>query len=929
MNSSAAGSLRRPVTNKNTRRWIVAGAGVVVVLVVLMVSLKVYFTPDRLRTLVVPVLTEQLHRPVEIGSLRLGVWGGLHVSLEQLRVADRPGFGAAPFLSVEHASLSVAFWPLLSGEVAIGEVKLVGPRVSVVINADGLSNYSDLTEQDSTASAAESTGSLRLDRVNVQDGIVQYSDLTQDTNLELGGIAYDLELVIGASDLLLSGDLTVGSMRWQGTGEVDTLDTGSLRLQHRLRQQEDLWLVESLDLAWGPVGLTASGQIRPTADGVHLDLRVDEPRLNLGSKQIHALLGEGMELSGIATIQLEIAGPLNAAAIPPVYPDLSSMVTLSSVVVTLADLPEPVRIDTAALLLSKGVLQLAVFEGHALSQLSGSGRIEPVWPPGDERMKLRLDVRADSIRVPESGPEPTAATPASAGLPGWLGVIDAQVVVSANLLQGAGVDARDLRMDLRLTEGQLQIAELRGRMYGGLVRMSGQLDSAPTSGPYPVQAQLEIQGLHLAAALSGQLDPGVEADGILSMSARVRGSLDETLQPVLSRGAYAVSGKVALAQGKIRMPDLLLPVEGLTASVSLAQGDQLTLENLSLKAGASDLTMTGRAEGILDHLLQPTSAKRPTGKISVSGTLLDLDALFVDPAYLPSDSDQTSALLPLARVADGEATLSFGAVISDTLRYADLWAHAVATAGVIRVDSLRAHAMGGRLTAQAEIDARRPAGDVPLRASAAFTGIRAQALLKDFMGWKIPLFGQMGTSVVLSAMMDSTLTVIDSTLVVDGDAWAQEGRLVNWPFLTTAGASIPQLGFLNFSDLALRDLLTGFRMARERVFLKDMNFTTGDVGCALQGSVGLDATIDVRIDANLPAKRLAAQAQRFGLDRIPGLKLDEQTRIPLGIQIAGTADKPRIEAQLQPGAAERVQGVQQELKEKAKQKARAALRSLF
>ena len=233
------------------------------------------------------------------------------------------------------------------------------------------------------------------------------------------------------------------------------------------------------------------------------------------------------------------------------------------------------------------------------------------------------------------------------------------------------------------------------------------------------------------------------------------------------------------------------------------------------------------------------------------------------------------------------------------------------------------------MTAQAEIDARGGSTRVPLRASAAFAGIQAQALLRDFMGWQIPLVGNMGTTVVLEGMMDSTLTVIDSLLVVDGEAWAQEGRLVNWPWLTAAGASVPQLGFLDFTDLPLRDLQTSFRLERARVLLQNMSLRTADVGCALQGSVGIDGTADLHISADLPAQRLAASAARFGLDRIPGLKLDADTRIPLSIRIAGPAARPVIEAQLHPEARSALEEKRQELRENAKAGARRALRSLF
>jgi uncharacterized protein involved in outer membrane biogenesis len=157
--------------------------GFLVFAVLCVAGLKLYFTSDRLRAVLVPQMSAALKRPVALQAVGLGFWGGVHVSVSGLQVAERPAFGTLPFLRVAEANIFVEFWPLLLGDVVIAQIRLVGPQVSVVVLKSGEANYADLSQGSDDASGEGSA--LSVHDVVIEDGVVLYADLGKQTQIQL------------------------------------------------------------------------------------------------------------------------------------------------------------------------------------------------------------------------------------------------------------------------------------------------------------------------------------------------------------------------------------------------------------------------------------------------------------------------------------------------------------------------------------------------------------------------------------------------------------------------------------------------------------------------------------------------------------------------------------------------------------------------
>src|ERR1700674_262880 len=119
-------------------------AVVVALLVMLLVALPRIVSLDAVRARVIRAAESVLHRKVEAGAIRLEIFSGLGVGVERVAIHNRDGWGgASPLLSIEHVSVKVAFWPLLSRRVEFRRVVLDGATVTIERAPQGLSNIDD------------------------------------------------------------------------------------------------------------------------------------------------------------------------------------------------------------------------------------------------------------------------------------------------------------------------------------------------------------------------------------------------------------------------------------------------------------------------------------------------------------------------------------------------------------------------------------------------------------------------------------------------------------------------------------------------------------------------------------------------------------------------------------------------------------------
>ncbi|HVM32685.1 MAG TPA: AsmA family protein, partial [bacterium] len=126
---------------------LVAGGSFLALLILLMAAaaiiIPIKFPPAKLKALATDKLSQTLNRKVSIGDVHFNVFSGFEIT--QLSVSNRAGWAPGPFLTAGDISISYHLFPLLWGQVSLGQIELKDFQVLVEKRAGGQFNFSDMT----------------------------------------------------------------------------------------------------------------------------------------------------------------------------------------------------------------------------------------------------------------------------------------------------------------------------------------------------------------------------------------------------------------------------------------------------------------------------------------------------------------------------------------------------------------------------------------------------------------------------------------------------------------------------------------------------------------------------------------------------------------------------------------------------------------
>jgi AsmA protein len=170
--------------------------GVVVLLLVgLVVVIPMVVDPNDYKTLVVDKVKEATGRDLKIEKeLSLSVFPWVGIETGGVELGNAEGFGGKPFARIEHLAVNVKVWPLLSKKVEVGEVELSGLQLNLAKNANGESNWGDLSGEAPPEGAppqTEETGGgladLSVGSLVVDSGSFEWVDRSANQSLAVTG----------------------------------------------------------------------------------------------------------------------------------------------------------------------------------------------------------------------------------------------------------------------------------------------------------------------------------------------------------------------------------------------------------------------------------------------------------------------------------------------------------------------------------------------------------------------------------------------------------------------------------------------------------------------------------------------------------------------------------------------------------------------
>jgi AsmA protein len=193
------------------KRLGIAMTAVVVVVVAVLAALALLIPADSVREAVKSEIRNVTGLDVSLrGAAEVSLFPNGSISFAKVELGD----GNEPALAADRLTARLRFFPLFAGRIEIADVALVRPRINVVLDADGQTNWSALiaTLARTFGPKANRSGeAMSFSEIRVEDGII----VVKDAKRGISETLTDVELAL-AWPSISSGFAATGRFAWNG-----------------------------------------------------------------------------------------------------------------------------------------------------------------------------------------------------------------------------------------------------------------------------------------------------------------------------------------------------------------------------------------------------------------------------------------------------------------------------------------------------------------------------------------------------------------------------------------------------------------------------------------------------------------------------------------------------------------------------------------
>lgn len=366
--------------------------GIAVLMIALLIFLNLYFTDERLRSIILPQVQEAAGSEVEIDVMSITffrTFPRFGLDMQGLRIPDPNG---EPVASFESILLSVELFPLLRDEVNISRLSLTKPEIIYTVYPDSTSNIDFLIEEDDSE---PSSMNLNIPRIIISDGSFLYDDLATLTNVRMSGL--DTELSLFYSDVIetdMNASLASLNVDMDGVNYIKNLplslnQTSTLDLENEhLSITEGIFSIRGLSLnlhgtvsSWSENETNLSLQFRSSSDNFGELLRLAPPGLD---QQFSNMTTRG---------SLQLEGSVDGAYSENIYPRFDLTIAVEEGYLQNPDLPEAIEDIQFEIRFNNDLATVQNLNARAgTNSITGSGEI---IDPLEENTTFSLEINGD------------------------------------------------------------------------------------------------------------------------------------------------------------------------------------------------------------------------------------------------------------------------------------------------------------------------------------------------------------------------------------------------------------------------------------------------------------------------------------------------------------------------------------------------------
>lgn len=877
-------------TPRRKRRWPKVLAAVAVALIVVVLLLPYIIPTTWLAGAVESAIKGQVNRPVQLGGISWGWFGGVKVN--GATIGESPDFGGGTFMQFQSLSVQVSFLDLLRKKVSIKSITIKDPKVTITRNVQGAWNLDTLlVAQPARQPVAVATigpteqpaFDISINKIRIQGGNFTFNDQLQNLSVQ-------------ASDVDVSVNTDFSGDRVKGDANIsfDLIQSSSKGKFELAASDIDMPKPGTSAAAAGPLQ-TASAKGTITLTGIDIGDAI-ATSTTFGKDMADGTLSVSLDYNiknGQATIKATdgtIRGLVLGTAAGVKTPvtigdaDFSIDATANQTAQATSAVLNSFQLTTAFMeLAASGAANMA--ETASTIQAKASGTIDPgalpaglveLPPDFKSQGRTRFDVAVNKTGEP----------------------------IEFNATLDAGPSAVAYGTVMRKPAGRAALVSVAGDMTGDVItarQLGVTLDGAALSG----SGSFDSAGQAAQFNMKGNFHNFNIADYY------------PAAKPLTVNGALAAAGTMLLAAGQEARPDRMV-LDATLDKLSLDVPDNPGVEVLasgalslnSVKAETKDLVVALGGSPVTINALVQSPLDGPKGSVTIRGGDLSADNLTavanalssaVAPAGQPTPGQPTPATTaptPTTPPTPGEAgetalqkyarnaNLTIGVNI-DRVTYQDTVAqNLVVDAALINGQAIIRRAttsvFGGTVDVTSTVDLA--ASEQPFNVNVAIAQMQAGQAAKQYVAKYLPgvnVTGLLNLNLPITGRLAAPGGTVMNTLTGQGSTTISDGviGLAALPQGLSAllgGLDMRSLQFSNLNiPLKLADGAVTYRIATAtkpyRVFIDGQTFLAG--GYVQQVAVapeGTDSPVHLMAIRNgkpefIPPQQFISELARSGI----------------------------------------------------------------
>ncbi len=425
--------------------------------------------------------------------------------------------------------------------------------------------------------------------------------------------------------------------------------------------------------------------------------------------------------------------------------------------------------------------------------------------------------------------------------------------------------------------------------------------------------------------------------GVLAADVKFAGLLSAVKARDYAR--FNVSGTMGLEN--FLYADSTLPEQIGVQSATLAfTTAKATLSNCRISLGKSNMQADGQLENAVGYALYDSLL---TGSLNLASTYFDCNPWMKDsrtdsaksaPKQTNAPRDTTVSSIEFPGNINFTMTAGMKRVLFSNLDMQDVQGKMTLRDKILRFENLGVKMLGGRMIASGAYNTQNPLQPkTEFNLQLAEFGIKSLyekfVTVQGFAPFAQYLQGTIGAKIALQSDLDGHLMPVWESFNSDGGVSANTLKLDNFaPFNKLAETlkldilKNPTLGKFN----ALYEIKNG------RFYLKPFKTKIANIDVTIEGSNGIDKSIDYTVNLVIPTDKLPTEALG-NLGNIGGLNLAalKPKTIPVTVKIGGTLENPIIQpsiAGVQNTAQQVLDAAQEEVKRRAEEEVQKAQQKL-